>query len=76
MLRAEGDVGTLVDIEPWGVQDYVLKRSFDLAFSLVKLAVLSPVIVAIVVAIKLDDGGLMLYQQTRTAVFKETFNVN
>ncbi|SDY32599.1 sugar transferase [Halopenitus persicus] len=77
VLTAGDDVGTLVDveIEPWDVQDYVLKRGFDVAFSLVGLVGLAPVIAAIVVAIKLDDGGSILYKQERTAVFGETFEV-
>jgi lipopolysaccharide/colanic/teichoic acid biosynthesis glycosyltransferase len=77
VLTAEGDVGTLVnvDIEPWDIQDYVLKRGFDVAFSGIGLLVLSPVILGIAVAIKLDDGGSVLYKQERTAVFGETFDV-
>ena len=77
VLTADSDVGTLVDVdvEPWDIQDYVLKRGFDLAFSAVGLVALSPVILAIAVAIKLDDGGSVLYKQERTAVFGETFAV-
>jgi len=41
----------------------------------VGLLVLSPVIAVIAVAIKLDDGGSILYGQERTAVFGETFTV-
>ncbi|MDL0124190.1 sugar transferase [Halobacterium salinarum] len=77
VLTAEGDVGTLVevDVEPWDVQDYALKRVFDVAFSGIGLVVLSPVILGIAVAIELDDGGSVLYRQERTAVFGETFDV-
>lgn len=77
VLTAEGAVGPLVDVdvEPWDVQDYVLKRAFDIAFSGAGLFVLSPVILGIAVAIKLDDGGSVLYTQERTAVFGETFDV-
>ncbi|TKX87193.1 sugar transferase [Halorubrum sp. SS5] len=77
VLLAEDDPGTLVDIdiEPWDVQDHILKRAFDVAFAGVGLVGLSPVILAIAVAIKLDDGGSVLYQQERTAVFGETFAV-
>jgi len=77
VLTAAGDVGELVDIdiEPWDIQDYVLKRVFDVAFSAVGLIALSPVIAAIAVGIKLDDGGSILYRQERTAVFGETFDV-
>ncbi|MBX0297885.1 sugar transferase [Haloarcula nitratireducens] len=77
VLVAEGQVGPLVDveIEPWDVQDYLLKRVFDVVFAVVGLVVLSPVILGITAAIKLDDGGSVLYQQERTAVFGETFDV-
>ncbi|GAB7010763.1 sugar transferase [Halorubrum trueperi] len=77
VLTAESDVGTLVsvDIEPWDIQDHMLKRGFDVVFSLVGLVVLSPIICAIVIAVKLDDGGSILYSQERTAVFGETFEV-
>ena len=77
VLTAGSDAGTLVtvDVEPWDIQDHVLKRSFDVVFSLVGLVMLSPVICGIVLAIKLDDGGSILYSQERTAVFGETFDV-
>ncbi|ESS04758.1 MAG: sugar transferases involved in lipopolysaccharide synthesis [uncultured archaeon A07HR67] len=70
-------IGTLVDvdIEPWDIQDHVVKRGFDVAFATVGLVVLSPVVLAIVAAIKADDGGSILYSQERTAVFGETFDV-
>ncbi|WP_353635063.1 sugar transferase [Halobacterium sp. NMX12-1] len=77
VLTSDRDVGTLVnvDVEPWDVQDYVLKRAFDLLFSTGGLLALSPIILAIAVAIQLDDGGSVLYKQERTAVFGETFDV-
>ncbi|SFR34703.1 sugar transferase [Halorubrum sodomense] len=77
VLLAEDDPGTLVDvdIEPWDVQDHIMKRAFDVAFAGAGLIGLSPVILAIAIAIKLDDGGSILYQQERTAVFGETFDV-
>jgi lipopolysaccharide/colanic/teichoic acid biosynthesis glycosyltransferase len=77
VLTGDDDVGTLVDVdvEPWDVQDHILKRGFDVAFSLFGLLVLSPVIAGIAAAIKLEDGGPILYSQERTAVFGETFEV-
>lgn len=77
VLTADGSAGSLVsvEIEPWDVQDYLLKRGFDVAFSLFGLVVLSPVILCIAAAIKLEDGGSILYSQERTAVFGETFGV-
>jgi len=64
-----------IDLEPWDWQDHVLKRLFDVAFSGVGLLVLSPVIAAIAVAIKLDSPGPVLYSQERTAELGETFRV-
>ncbi|MFB6222877.1 MAG: sugar transferase [Haloarcula sp.] len=77
VLTANTGVGMLVDvkIEPWDIQDYILKRAFDIVFAAVGLVVLSPVIVSIAAAIKIDDGGSILYQQDRTAVFGETFSI-
>ena len=77
VLTSGETVGTLVDvdIEPWDIQDHIVKRGFDIAFSVVGLVALSPVVLAIVAAIKADDGGSILYNQERTAVFGETFDV-
>ena len=76
-VLTNGGSGTLLDveIEPWDVQDYVAKRVFDVAFAAVGLVVLAPVMLFIALAIKLDDGGSVLYRQDRTAVFGETFDV-
>jgi len=71
---ASGDLVD-IDLEPWDPQDHVIKRLFDVAFSSVGLLVLSPVMAAIAVAITLDDGGPLLYSQSRTAAFGETFTV-
>lgn len=70
--------GELVDvaIEPWDAQDYLIKRVFDIVFAGVGLLVLSPVIAVVAVAIKLDDGGPVIYSQERTAGFGESFVVH
>ncbi|MWG34430.1 sugar transferase [Halomarina oriensis] len=77
VLTSEDPAGPLVnvEVEPWDVEDYLLKRTFDVAFSLVGLVVLAPVICLIALAVKLDDGGPVLYRQARTAVFGDTFDV-
>lgn len=64
-----GDVLVDVDIEPWDAQDYVFKRVFDVVFSGVGLLLLSPLMLLIAIAIKLDDGGPILYRQERTSGF-------
>ena len=77
VLTAAGDVETLaaVDVEPWDPQDYLFKRLFDIAFAGFGLLVLSPVILVIALAIKLDSPGPVLYSQNRTAGFGDTFPV-
>lgn len=64
-----------VDLEPLDWQDHVIKRAFDVAFASVALLLLSPVIIVIMLAIKLDDGGDILYHQERTASFGSTFTI-
>ncbi|WP_254535982.1 sugar transferase [Halomarina litorea] len=64
-----------VDVEPWDWQDRLAKRAFDVAFALVGLVVLLPVILVVTLAVKLEDGGSVLYAQERTAEFGETFTV-
>lgn len=78
VLTATGDPSeSLVDVEvePWDIQDHVFKRAFDVGFALAGLIALSPVIIAIAFAVKLEDGGPVLYRQERTAIFGETFDV-
>jgi lipopolysaccharide/colanic/teichoic acid biosynthesis glycosyltransferase len=71
---AGGDI-VEIDLEPWDWQDHVAKRLFDIAFSLSALLVLSPVMLLIAVAVKLDSPGPVLYAQERTAEFGDTFTV-
>jgi lipopolysaccharide/colanic/teichoic acid biosynthesis glycosyltransferase len=53
----------------------MLKRAFDVVFAAGGLLILTPVIVMIAVAIKIDSPGPLLYQQHRTATFGETFSI-
>lgn len=77
VLVADATGGELVDtnLEPWDWQDYAVKRVFDVAFSGLALLCLSPVILVIAAAVKLDSPGPILYGQTRTAAFGETFDI-
>ena len=52
-----------------------LKRSVDLSASLVLLALLSPVMLFIVAAIKLSGEGPVLFRQTRVGLNGETFTM-
>jgi lipopolysaccharide/colanic/teichoic acid biosynthesis glycosyltransferase len=64
-----------IDLEPWDWQDHIVKRAFDLMFASTAIVVTSPLLVLIAVAIKLDSRGPVLYRQTRTATFGDTFTV-
>lgn len=64
-----------VDLKPWDTLDQIGKRAFDIIFSLLGLVAFLPVIFIIVIAIKLEDGGPVLYNQERTAAFGDTFTV-
>lgn len=77
VLVADTAGGDLVDtnLEPWDWQDYALKRVFDVVFAGSALLCLSPVIVIIALAVKLDSPGSVLYSQTRTAAFGEVFTI-
>lgn len=65
-----------IDLEPWDWQDNIIKRAFDIVFAGAGLIALLPVIAAISIAIKVDDSGPVLYHQTRTAAFGDTFTVS
>ncbi|MFP8958340.1 sugar transferase [Natrialbaceae archaeon A-CW3] len=64
-----------VDLEPWPWYSRVAKRLFDIVFATVGLLVLSPLILAISVAIKIDSPGPVFYGQRRTAELGQTFQV-
>jgi len=53
----------------------VVKHAFDLFFSGLAMVILSPVFLAVAVAIKLDDGGPVLFKQTRVGRSGKTFAV-
>ena len=57
------------------VLDRILKRTLDLVASLVGLVVLGPVLAAAMIAIKLEDGGPVLYRQTRVTLHGKPFQI-
>ena len=77
VLTESGGKGEIVDVvlEPLDLQDYLLKRIFDFGFAFVGLVALSPLIVVIMIAVKLDDGRPIFYKQERTAEFGKSFSV-
>ena len=54
--------------------DFVLKRSFDLVGSLLLLALLSPLLLAIALAVKLDSRGPVLFRSRRPGIGGRPFD--
>ena len=52
-----------------------IKRLADLICSLVGMILLSPLIIAVVIAIKLDSKGPVMFKQKRIGINKKTFNI-
>lgn len=65
-----------VELPRYSGWNHMLKRAFDGAFATAALVLLSPVLVAIAVAIKLDDGGPVLFRQQRVGVKGEPFTIH
>lgn len=57
------------------VEQRALKRCFDIAFSLVTIVLVSPIMLIAAAAIKLHDGGPVLYKQKRLTINGKEFNV-
>lgn len=53
----------------------ILKRLFDIIVSLVLLIILSPVIIFIAIAIKIDSKGKVFYRQERVTQYGKTFKI-
>lgn len=53
----------------------VFKRLIDILFSLFGIIVLSPIMVIIAIAIKLDSEGPVIFKQERTGKYGKNFNV-
>jgi len=64
-----------IDLEPWGLQQRLGKRLFDVWFAGTMLLATAPLGALIAVAIKLDSRGPVFYRQDRTAMFGDTFPV-
>jgi lipopolysaccharide/colanic/teichoic acid biosynthesis glycosyltransferase len=64
-----------IDVEPWDPVNRLLKRAFDVLFAAGVLVALAPVMLAVALAVRLEDGGPVLYGQERTAAFGGTFRV-
>ena len=52
-----------------------IKRLFDFILSLLGLIILSPVFLVLIVAIKLDSPGPVLFKQKRVGIHKPHFRI-
>lgn len=57
------------------MEQRIVKRLTDLAVSVVGLVIASPVMLGCAIAIKLDDGGKVLYKQKRLTKYGRVFEV-
>lgn len=53
----------------------IFKRVFDIVFSIACLALLSPIMLIVAIAIKIDDGGKIFYKQKRLTIGGKEFYV-
>ncbi len=77
--RAHNDIGDTVAIElqraALSPAEQVLKRVIDVVVSVSALALLSPLMLAVAVAIKLDSAGPVLFRQTRHGFNERPFGI-
>lgn len=52
-----------------------IKRIIDLVLSLIGLVVLSPIFLIVIIAIKLDSKGPVLFKQKRVGIHKTHFYI-
>lgn len=64
-----------VTSKPLTLSQQVLKRIIDILFSLLGLIFISPIILIVAIAIKLDDGGDVFYRQERLTINGEKFRI-
>ena len=74
--REEAGLTTLlVATGPLGIRARVLKRGFDVAVSFGALVITAPVFLIAALAIKLDDGGPVLFRQRRIGRRNQLFSI-
>lgn len=75
-LRQHGGRSTfLVGCGPLGLRDRVLKRLLDLAVSLTAVIALSPIMLAIAIAVRLESKGPILFRQARVGRGNRIFSM-
>jgi exopolysaccharide biosynthesis polyprenyl glycosylphosphotransferase len=65
----------IVSTGPLGLFDRAVKRAFDLFIAIVALVFLSPVLLIVAIAIKLDSAGPVFFRQVRIGRANEMFEM-
>jgi exopolysaccharide biosynthesis polyprenyl glycosylphosphotransferase len=74
--RDEANITTLlVSTGPLGLRDRALKRGVDVAVSLIALIIALPILLLAAAAIKLEDGGPVLFRQNRVGRRNQMFRI-
>ena len=64
-----------LQLSPMGILDLCLKRVMDIALSGLALVVLSPILLAVSVAIRFDSAGPIIFRQRRNGFNENVFNI-
>ncbi|MCM8731999.1 exopolysaccharide biosynthesis polyprenyl glycosylphosphotransferase [Hephaestia sp. GCM10023244] len=73
--RQGGRATVIVSTGPLGLFDRAVKRAFDVAVAAVVLILLSPLLLLIAIAIKLDSPGPLLFRQVRIGRANKMFEM-
>ncbi|MCJ2181091.1 sugar transferase [Novosphingobium album (ex Hu et al. 2023)] len=74
--RVSGKHGLLlVSAGPLGLRDRAIKRLFDVTFAGLAVIALSPLLLAVALAVKLQDGGPVFFMQKRMGRGNRFFNM-
>ncbi len=65
----------LTEGNPFEYEERVIKRTWDIVFSLFLMIILSPILLITAIAIKLSDGGPVLYKQVRCTKNSAEFEI-
>ena len=75
-LRNSAEQPVLIASLPqYRTSTYVIKRVIDIVLSAVALVISSPIMLGVAIAIKLDDGGPVLFKQTRVGIHGKPFTM-
>ena len=73
--REQGFATLVVSTGKMRLRDRALKRLFDVGVSVVAMALLSPLLILIALAIKLEDGGPVFFRQRRVGRGNHFFTI-